>query len=93
MPNCNDDIPRGCSDAFADIAGKLGGMDAKLDAIHDQTTKTNGSIADLEAITTAHHDRIGKLEGATGLARTCGRWLGRVAFAVALVVLGWWLKS
>ena len=99
MAECdpNTTIPRTCAESFQAIAAAQAAQSTKLDAIHEQTTKTNGQVANLVKLTASHTDRIGTLENSVSDSDTRRRiWVDRtwkLAVAIGLVVLGYLLKG
>jgi len=95
--NPNSAMPARCVDAFGRINGQLGRMSGKLDAIHEQTTKTNGQVAKLFEQTCCHETQIQLLRSDVSDAKR-GRttWLRRIwqaLIGLALLVAGYLLKS
>lgn len=99
MPNCdpNDAIPRTCAESFQGIMGQLECQAAKLDAIHEQTRKTNGHVADLYRRTGRNKTKVALLaadvaNAAAGQAKW-GRRVWQVVIGLVLLLAGYLLKS
>ena len=77
-------------DILLSMSEKIGSFGAKLDAIHEQAVKTNSSVADLYALTTAHHGRLATLEEAAETAHTWGGRFWQIVMVIiaALVAAG-----
>ena len=91
------EVPVRCLQAFSGINEKLGGMSAKLDAIHQQTLRTNGHVEQLFQRTGRHETQIQLLRadvrgGREGLARW-GRRLWQLLIGLALLVAGYLIKQ
>jgi hypothetical protein len=86
-----------CIESFGRITGQLGRMSAKLDAIHEQTVRTNGHVAALYDRTGRHETEIQLLRaGAADARRGRNAWARRVwqlAVGVALLLAGYFLKT
>lgn len=84
-------------DSFGRITGQLGRMSAKLDAIHEQTVRTNGHVAELYDRTGRHETEIQLLKAsAAGVRRGRAAWarrLWQLAAGAALLLAGYFLKS
>ena len=88
-----EQIPVTCSKAFGDIKGSLARMDAKLDAVHEQTTQTNGHVGELFRVAGTHGQRIQALEQTEKTRSAWGVRVWKVLAAAGLVAFGMWLKS
>ena len=90
-------LPRSCLEAFSRITEQLGGISAKVDAIHQQVTRTNGQVAALFERTSRHETGIQLLQaGAATAERGRVKWGRRIWQAVvgaALLALGWLLGA
>ncbi len=89
--------PVRCLEAFNGITEKLGGMSAKLDAIHQQTLRTNGHVEQLFQRTGRHDTQIQLLRadvrgGRDGLAQW-GKRIWQLLIGLALVLAGYLLKQ
>ena len=80
MTDCNDNVPPPrCMEAFNGITEKLGGMSAKLDAIHQQAVRTNGHVESLFRRTGRHETQIQLIRAETrGRREGAVRWGRRV---------------
>ncbi len=89
--------PVRCMEAFSGITEKLGGMSAKLDAIHQQARRTNGHVAELFKRTGKHETQIQLLrasvrDGRDGIVQW-GRRLWQLLVGLSLLLAGYFLKS
>jgi hypothetical protein len=89
--------PVRCLEAFNGITEKLGGMSAKLDAIHQQALRTNGHVEHLFQRTGRHETQIQLLRadvrgGREGLAQW-GKRLWQLIVGLALLLAGYLLKQ
>ena len=99
MPHCdpNASVPRSCAEAFRQVGERLAGIEGKVDAIHEQTTKINGRLTEVSRQTGRHETRLALLDH--DVARVIAgrsRWrdrLWKLCLAVGLVVLGYLLRS
>lgn len=94
MTDCNDSAPPSrCMEAFNAVTEKLGGMSAKLDAIHDQAVRTNGHVESLFQRTGRHETQIQLLRAETrGRREGADRWTKRVwqlLIGLALLLAGY----
>ena len=100
MTDCHDETgaaPVRCLEAFNGITEKLGGMSAKLDAIHQQALRTNGHVEHLFPRTGRHETQIQLLRadvrgGREGLAQW-GKRIWQLLVGVALLLAGYLLKQ
>jgi hypothetical protein len=91
------DAPVRCLEAFNGITEKLGGMSAKLDAIHHQALRTNGHVEQLFQRTGRHETQIQLLRadvrgGREGLAQW-GRRIWQLVIGLALLLAGYLIKQ
>jgi len=100
MPDaCGGDHPGPpvCLEAFGRITEQLGGISAKLDAVHEQTLRTNGHVARLFARTNRHETQIRLLrwdvDSANQGRAKWGRRLWQALIGLGLLVAGYLLKS
>lgn len=100
MTDCHDEKgapPVRCMEAFSGITGKLGGMSAKLDAIHQQALRTNGHVEQLFQRTGRHDTQIQLLradvrDGRQGIVQW-GKRLWQLLIGLSLLLAGYFLKS
>ncbi len=100
MTDCHEETgaaPVRCLEAFNGITEKLGGMSAKLDAIHQQALRTNGHIEQLFQRTGRHETQIQLLRanirgGQEGLAQW-GRRIWQLFIGLALLLAGYLIKQ
>lgn len=100
MTDCHDENgapPVRCMEAFSGITGKLGGMSAKLDAIHQQALRTNGHVEQLFQRTGRHDTHIQLLradvrDGRQGIVQW-GKRLWQLLIGLSLLLAGYFLKS
>ena len=83
--NCKttDSVPADCAEAFSKILTTLAVHGAKLDAIKEQTTRTNGHVNELYARTDNHAERLAIIE--TGAK--ADRRIQHAVWAVVLILL------
>ena len=99
MPDCDPNcaMPRTCADAFSQVGERLAGIEGKVDAIHDQTTKTNGHVAEVHRQTGRHETRLAILDHDMALVMNSrSRWLDRIwklCVAAGLMAAGYFLGS
>lgn len=96
-PPTSGDAPVRCLEAFNGITEKLGGMSAKLDAIHSQALRTNGHVEQLFQRTGRHETQIQLLRadvrgGREGLAQW-GRRIWQLFVGLALLLAGYLIKQ
>ena len=89
--------PLPCLEAFNRITEQLGGMSAKMDSIHEQTSRINGHVARLFQRTSRHETQIrllrSEVDGASEGRATWGRRLWQALIGLGLLVAGYLLKS
>ncbi len=89
--------PVRCLEAFNGITEKLGGMSAKLDAIHQQALRTNGHVEQLFQRTGRHETQIQLLradvrDGRQGIIQW-GKRIWQLLIGLSLLLAGFFLKS
>lgn len=100
MTDCHnekDAAPVRCMEAFNGITEKLGGMSAKLDAIHQQALRTNGHVEQLFQRTSRHETQIQLLQadvrdGRLGILQW-GKRIWQLLVGLSLLLAGYFLKS
>lgn len=99
MPRCdpNETMPVTCAEAFRRLCEAQARANGKLDAIHEQAVRTNGSVGRLGERSEAHGNRIVLLEAEVqavrGGAATWGRRIWQLIVGLALLAAGYFLKS
>jgi len=99
MNDCRDESsspPARCLDAFNGITEKLGGMSAKLDAIHQQSMRTNGHVEHLYQRTGRHDTQIQLLRAEVrgrreGLVQW-GKRIWQLLVGLALLLAGYLIR-